>query len=215
MELYLAYTWLRFGAQEDCGCFGQWFAMDTGESLLKNAVFIAVGIYLISYYRKQEMNQFPSWIKKLSWLIPLASLVTVVILNPPINIYETIPTTGVEVGTILNNKYVEHQQDPYFTVFLSATCKHCLQAFRKMDIASKVDEEFPTIYYKMYGNQEDVLSFFDNDIENLKLQQISSQELVANTQGKFPMILYVQDSTILLVMYGGELIEEKFNFLNE
>ncbi len=214
LSVYLLIILFINGNQENCGCYGELIPLSTVESLIKNIVLIGI-TYL--GYRISKKNSYAIFSKRIGSilfivLMPL-SLISVVILNPPIDIYQEAYTSEFIEGEALMIQLPDNQEYPneFFVVFVSSECGHCKRVKRKFDVARRKYPNFPEAFFFIEGDDEAIDSFMTNSEQGYLYKKVTTKELLGSTHGHFPMVIHVKKGKITRIQNSGHFLKETFD----
>ena len=149
-SLVLCYAAL-VGRDDSCQCFGQLVEMNPGESLLKNAVLIAVVLMLVPKGDRPRKR----WEKVLAWVFGLVLLIVPFAVSIPDNwgygphrerFGEEDLKTAVSEGGKLEQMGIGH--DRLLVAFVTPNCPYCKLAREKLgSMAKRHDIEEDKIVY--------------------------------------------------------------------
>lgn len=193
---------------ENCFCFGDTLELNNTESILKNGILIFIAFIAFKGGPLFEIHKWGKWIVIGSSFFIV--LTTVVILYPPINIYEEFSIDDFKRGDEFP-KVSELPGDVYegkvILAFLSPTCKHCELVAMKLAI---IDEKVPYKIYPIFGFAESKIEGF-KEKTGLKTESIiiNKQDFLKFTKGVFPQIYLLENGKVESIFNKRLFMEAK------
>ncbi|MFT5336640.1 MAG: hypothetical protein ACI9YL_000637 [Luteibaculaceae bacterium] len=136
-SIFLAIDLWKFGIQENCGCMGDAFPINTMEGLVKNVLCISLLFFLLYHPQKSPEKTFGN--KKIRGLLTLCLFAAPFIIRflpeLPRNPERMEERLSSEVNSLLLKS--ENQTPPDYLVFLSSSCSHCINVLQKLSIQSQ------------------------------------------------------------------------------
>lgn len=191
---YLLYIWARFGADVNCGCFGDAIWMNAPVSLLKNA-FILASLFLLVKYNAGLRGR---WVSVALGSVACSLLVIPFILfPPPVDTSSHIDLTPLYNGTSGGQAPVEDiRKGRHIIAFLSPSCSHCRKAALKMHDIHKI---YPSVSFFLVigGTTSDLTDFWaQSHAEDLPHTRMDKDLFLKYTGGVFPVILWVNNGRV-------------------
>lgn len=198
-SVYLGYLAATGQGDENCGCFGELIPMDATTSLIKNALFLAIGGLLLWW---------TAHAKRL--MLPLAAAVLVVLAVPALFMYEPLPSGGggeqVELDAsflkeLSEEAHTDVDEGPRVIVVMYANCIHCKQLATLLATADF--ESAQRLRLLIYGSETAMGSFVsETGIQGLDFSNTSSRPLMQAIDGTFPTVLET-DGQLVTAMWQG------------
>lgn len=215
---YLFFQLYKEGNVDNCGCFGTFLEMTPIQSIVKNAVLLALTIYL--FFAKPHILAYSKW-----WMavIPaLCSVSTVFILNMPdsywVKNYKPDYKTG-EIDydhlprTFSNGETVEMNKGKKLLLFFSVSCPHCKQAAQKISIMKKRNPNLPA-YVFFWGAPQGLYPFIKETKLDLPYAFYNHLNFMKIVDGAVPAIMIVENGKVLVrwdkMTLDTERIEQEF-----
>lgn len=210
LTLFLVGRLVFVGNEADCGCFGDFVKFSTLESIGKNMV-----LFLISFglYKSTSLIE----IEKLDYKKTLVTcfvllLTSIIIYQPPINIYEEFSIDNFKKNDdfpLLANLSDDAYKGKSIVAFLSPNCGHCKHAAIKLKVLFDNKSEYNI--YPVFGFGNDIIQSFMDDI-GLKTTYtiIPKASFLQMTQGVFPQLYIVENGKIKAILNKREFLEENF-----
>jgi uncharacterized membrane protein YphA (DoxX/SURF4 family) len=141
----IIYSLIRFGNEPNCGCFGELLPFSNVESLLKNAVFICLTIFLSYHSKPQSLKYW--WIG----VVVLGVSIFTVFITHKIPLY----LDEIELKEPFYSEYVDCENyyienvdlnQKHLALFLSCTCTRCKDMVRKMETLNRI-YPLQNVYY--------------------------------------------------------------------
>jgi hypothetical protein len=202
---------ILLGAElENCFCFGETWQLSSSQSLLKNALLILVSIVAFKNQPYIRFERFKKW--QMIGGVFFISLTSVVILHPPINIYEEFSIDTFSVGDVFPS-VEELPKEVYkgksIILFLSATCSHCEQVALKSSILEKQNNLDYTLYPVFGLGMEGVDEFRKKtDLQTTPIF-INKRDFLKFTKGVFPQVYILENGNIKSILNKREFLEKK------
>lgn len=193
-SILLVYQLLTIGNQENCGCFGTLFPLNTIESLLKNILILISLFYL---FNKQE------WFSHLKIILILSYVVitTSIFLQYPVldirdfNELKKIKNNDVQFFSTLNNNHFT--QGEHLIIFMSLKCSHCKNLSKKLSFLNKVNNLPPIHIFFMEDHTQNINDFFKITNSKFSYSTLSKRDFLFITKGKTPSIFHIKERKIL------------------
>ena len=144
----LIYSFIRFGNEPNCGCFGELLPFSNIQSLLKNIFFIVITVFL--YYQAKNHTLKYWWI---GVSVLAASVFTIFMLHRiPLYLDE------IELKEPFASEYVnsdcfqiegEDLYQKHLVVFLSCTCPRCKDMVRNLETMNRI-YPMQNVFYFLY-----------------------------------------------------------------
>lgn len=185
---YLLYLGFTKGLNADCGCFGEWFALNPIESLLKNTLLLA-GLWLNFKFRPSETSKLSVG---LGWGLTALVLGWIVFNYPVVSSANplqkiNVPERNLNLlydGTTNHPPTVELRKGKWVVAFLSATCVHCKQAARKLELIQQLSPKKLPIFLVINGKQANLKVFLEQTaIKNLPYSTFKGPEAFLSMAG--------------------------------
>jgi len=133
----IIYSFIRFGNETNCGCFGELLPFSNTQSLLKNIAFIAITIFL-TYHAKGSSLKY--WWIGISVLA--VSIFTIFMINKiPLYLDEIELKEPFAAEYIHCDNYQIQETDLYqkhLVLFLSCKCPKCKDMVRNMETLNRI-----------------------------------------------------------------------------
>ncbi|RYD78848.1 MAG: hypothetical protein EOP53_10540 [Sphingobacteriales bacterium] len=202
-NIYLLLEIFMFGNKGNCGCFGEFLYLSPLEGILKNIVLLMVCLFIYAYHN----GLYFRWIKIVSGVLILASLVTPFILNPidfdtSSQHYSGKLNYKLDLDILYNDAVnkppkVELRKGKWIVVFLSLTCPHCRIAAKKLHIMKNRNPNLP-IHMVLNGKDKNLQPFFDDTrADNISYSKYAGAQNFSKLAGtQFPAIFWVNNSMV-------------------
>lgn len=190
------------GRTDNCHCFGDLLQLDPLRSLLKNLVLLLLFLFLYPLEGKRFRGQWPALFG-----VVLLCTVAVFAVSPP----DTF-THDSDPERVLQRPLFEEamHEDPLASYgldqgkkvvgFFSSSCDYCRLAARKISLMQRF-YGFPEqdVLYVFMGTEEGVRSFFaeSESTEYPYFIYDNPMALLKLADGKFPLIVMLQDGTVV------------------
>lgn len=200
---YLVWMLASGRGDENCGCFGTLLPMTPLESLLKNAVLLAIGFWL----NKQSIAQLPKPVM-LIFSVPVLLLGVLPFALEPIpysdesgmNPFPSRPAFQSEVlftDTLDSAPDSSLKHGKHVVAFLSLKCPHCKFAARKMGIYQKKHSEW-SFYFVMNGKKELLADFKKITVtENIPGRLLGKDPFQVLAGVNLPAIQFIEDNRVI------------------
>lgn len=198
------------GNEDDCGCFGEALKFSTVESIIKNIAIIVLA-YVI--WRNKNAVNFQKWNYKLTLtLVYTITLVSIVIYDPPINIYEEFSIDNFKQGDAfpeISNLPDNALKGKSIIALFSPTCGHCKNAALKLQVMEQKGTKYKI--YPLFGFGKDRIEDFMLEV-NLESSYyfIDKRDFLRLTQGVFPQIYILEEGRITSILNKRKFLEQDF-----
>jgi len=157
----IIYSFIRFGNEPNCGCFGELLPFSNIQSLLKNIAFIAITFFL-TYHTKEHTLKY--WWIGMSVLA--VSVFTIFMLHKIPLFLDEIELKEPFAAQYVNcENYQIQETDLYqkhLALFLSCTCPKCKEMVRNMETLNRI-YPLQNVYFFIYEDSvATVNQLFDN-----------------------------------------------------
>ena len=210
LTLFLVGRLFFIGNEADCGCFGDAINFSTLESIGKNMILFLVSFAL---FKSNDIFEFQKWnFKKVLAISFILVLTSIIIYQPPINIYEEFSIDNFKKGEAfpdIEDLPNEVYNGKSIVAFLSPNCVHCKHAAIKLKVLSDMDSHYNI--YPVFGfGKSDIESFMDDVDLQTPYIIIPKKPFLQMTQGSFPQIYVLEESKIKMILNKREFLEENF-----
>ena len=199
-SVFLAILLLK-GNGDNCHCFGEWVDIDPAQSLAKNAGMLVL-LLLGAGVRPFNIRFKPLWLA-LAVAVPLAA---VLIVSPPDNWRYSSYDRKEPINAQAFHEALEQgilpaslAEGDHIVCFYSLKCKFCKLSARKlMTLLERGDiEAMPIVAVFGRGDDPDPTPFFiETGLEATQTLFIEPADFLRITNGAFPLIVILQDSTV-------------------
>ena len=207
---YLLLVLFSKGNQENCNCFGSFFAMNPAQSLVKNILLIGVNIILIRY-KAGIIWKKPVWIVTGILIVAFVIPATVNSLNIAVT-REAIRNS--EDGKVnLNLLYAasssimasfDLRKGRKIVVFLSTTCESCILTAYKFQLVKRKNAAIP-ICFILTGPIASIPRFMaETKSYNIPHSLMLKRDFISIAGTQVPVILFLKDG----------LVDRKINYLD-
>jgi len=209
-SIFLSLQILLGTSLENCFCFGETWQLSTNQSLLKNAVLILITLLALKSEPYITFNRFKR--RYIIGGIFFLSLTSIIILYPPINIYEEFSIDTFAEGDAfpsVDELPEEVYKGKSIVLFLSATCLHCEQVALKSAILEKQNSLDYNIY-PVFGFGMEGVDIFrkKTDLQTPPIF-INKRDFLKFTKGVFPQVYILDNGNIKSVLNKREFLEKK------
>lgn len=211
---YLIYIWMFYGANEDCGCFGDYMHLNTKESLIKNLLLTGI---LFFTYKYNSFSLHHKFIKIQLIVFIILSLSFPWIYNAPDKMYENpyLNEKGqmlqVEILSKFNNAYPADslKSGKKIVCFFSTTCKYCAYASKKItSVQTNYHIQLP-VYYIFWGDENTLKIFWEKTKSYRFPYQFAKPDVFFSLSGnQLPAIYFLQDGKIM-AKHGYRTLDDK------
>lgn len=220
---FLIFTTL-YRDDANCHCFGELIELSPIESIVKNAITIAL-LFLIRNDKERQCKTL------LPIILCLISLIATFVITPMDSIYKKIFSTEKNISTIdlydsLNEMMkIDFEEDEitidstnHFTlndgkqmmVVVSSGCKYCRLGVKKLSLIVKNNDiNKDNINIVIWGSNEGIIDFSEEtETRDYRYWLINPHRAIDITYGHFPTIIWLEDKNVVKV---GDFrdIEEK------
>ncbi|MBU0765960.1 MAG: DoxX family protein [Bacteroidetes bacterium] len=218
---FLIYMAIFKTETENCNCFGEYFALTTVESIIKNLILIGLSIFIIL-----KNKEFTFRFRRIVLPVACALSFTIpFILNPPDPFVVNLPEypSGYAfdeqaIGDLTNNEStVRIDKEKYIICFFSLKCKFCKLAAQKLAIISRGNDLENSIYYVFIGEEKDLQQFWKESKSPVIPYRIMEPKQFFSLAGmSLPSILFIRKGIVeKTVGYRNLLDTEVVNFISE
>lgn len=210
LTFFLVGRLLLVGNEDDCGCFGEALKFSTIESIIKN-VSIIVLTYIL--WKNKNAINFQKWNYKVTLvLVYTIALISIVIYDPPINIYEEFSIDNFNKGDVFPD--IAHLPEDALKgksiiALFSPTCGHCKNAALKLQVMEQKGTKYKI--YPLFGFGKDKIEDFILEV-NLESPYyfIDKRDFLRLTQGVFPQIYIIEEGKITSILNKRKFLEKDF-----
>ena len=208
LTLFLGLQILLGVEPENCFCFGEHIQLNNLESIFKNSMLILMSVISL---KNNKLIPFDRWKKGVvissTFLIILTS---VIILYPPINIYEEFSIDDFKSGDTfpqIEEFPGEIYKDKVILAFMSPKCRHCELVAMKLGI---INNNVPYKIYSVFGFAEDKIpSFVEKTGLNTSTLVINKKDFLKFTKGVFPQVYILEDGKVKSIENKRLFMEKK------
>ncbi|MCK5051611.1 MAG: hypothetical protein KAS53_07800 [Candidatus Cloacimonetes bacterium] len=204
--LYLGYTGIILGDNENCGCFGELIKMTPVESIYKNIIFLIIAVFL---YRKVET-------KKTKKILPVAITILSFLL-----VFLIIPITNAKDFKF--EKYtsfegygrVDLAEGDHLLAVFNLDCGHCQET--ATDIWELKDQYWgiPEMFVLFYQEGDFTVEYFteitNSQFSYLMIDENTFFDLIGNSP---PRIYWLQNGEIKEIWDEDFSEKVEMNFIN-
>lgn len=210
----------------NCHCFGELIELSPIESIVKNAITIAL-LFLIRNDKERQCKTL------LPITLCLISLIATFVITPMDSIYKKIFSTEKNISTIdlydsLNEMMkIDFEEDEitidstdFFTlndgkqmmVVVSSGCKYCRLAVKKLSLIVKNNDiDKDNINIVIWGNNEGIIDFSEEtETRDYRYWLINPHQAIDITYGHFPTIIWLEDKNVVKVGDFRDIEEKSF-----
>ena len=157
----IIYSFIRFGNEPNCGCFGELLPFSNLQSLLKNIGFIAITVFL-AYHAKEHTLKY--W-----WIgicVLAVSIFTIFMLHKIPLFFSEIELKEPIVADYINcESYHNPETDleqKHLALFVSCTCTKCKEMVRNMETMNRIYPLQNVYFFICEDSVATVNQLFDN-----------------------------------------------------
>lgn len=204
-SIYLIAVYRLYGPAGNCGCFGEWIPMTPLQSLVKNAILMALifGVYFLKDYS----FHFPykRWVivtlTLLCLLIPFLVLPpeSIYIVEKDKSLHQALPLSLLYTSPNNTAPKVELRKGKHVIALLSLSCHFCRKAARRMHIMKLKHPELP-FYFVLNGDPARLNDFFsETKANNIPYTLFNGAEQFTRLNNGYsvPSIKWVEDTTLV------------------
>ena len=211
--VHLLYLFFSQGNDVDCGCMGNLVSMTPGVSLLKNAALLIGLLVLLKWYKPQEGR-----------VLHIAAIpVTFIFVAIPFFVFPVEQQLHLPLSKLYTTKKSEHpsgelRKGKHVLCFMSLSCEHCRHAAAAIAKMKRSNPSLPFYFALSGGTDSTRAKRFADFIQETKADNIPYHfldkedfvDMVVLTGSKgVPVILWMQDTTIIRRMDGSELDQKE------
>jgi uncharacterized membrane protein YphA (DoxX/SURF4 family) len=207
LSIFSAYLILLirdYGAQGNCGCFGEWIPMSPKQSLLKNIILLGC-IVLLSIWQDKRI------VKRANILVgglALSFLILPFLLSPPESIYiypkdpsknRVIPLHYLYQSKSNTHPKIDLRKGKHIVLFLSLQCGYCKKAAKKMGIIQRKFPSFP-LYAIINGDTSLLQTFMiETRLAPIPFTHFNgaNEFMEMNGSAMLPSIQWVKDTVVV------------------
>jgi len=152
------------------------------------SISIAGSSYLI--YKKSNANVKFRWVK---YMLSLVCLALPFILNPiyPENFTDQSESITDDISfDDLNYSNLKNNNSNTIFAFFSTSCPYCILAAKKMQVAQKLDSNFPDVHIFFIGSKEGVDYFFEESNTQFEYSIPEQNSFLKIAGNSFPSFIY-------------------------
>lgn len=211
-SLFLVYL-ICIGETENCHCFGNSIQLSPSESLIKNIV-----LCLLMLFIKPSENKHYKYQKGLLFVVISVAFILPFIISPPDCFFPSDTSTEDVDRALLNKILVDNHigNDKKLIAFFGAGCKYCkltAQKINTLKMNAEIDDK--NIQYVFWGEKEHVNSFMEKTKSQLIPYSImDADEFLTFTHGRMPVILLMDNDSLLAKLKYNNLNEKTLDILN-
>ena len=202
---------INIGRTDSCHCFGEILPFNPTQSLIKNAVLIA--LCAATYKVKSFGYKRPAIIVA---AITIVSLAVVFIVSPPDNVMkkfrEQSDTLNIELfeENIITADSLNLSQGKKIVCLYSTKCRFCQMSAHKLSIMQEYyDYPEENIYNYFWGTEQGVESFYKaSESHRYRHTIIDPKTMIEVTNGRMPTIVFLNNGKVEL-QYGYRNMNEK------
>jgi len=188
------------GYEENCHCFGELMPMSPLQSIIKNCILIAIGIFLLVRY----VHGFTFRFKKLiAYGLVLGAVVFVFSVNVPDSwlkgLYIERKINSKEFPAEILSKYTNEDltHGKKIICMFSVGCKYCQLAARKITAIDGLLEKDVDILYFMLGSEDKMDMFWEKSkSKKFPYAIVSFIDFFNVSDNKLPTIFYINNGII-------------------
>ena len=202
-SIFLAVMMIK-GSRENCHCFGDFVDFTPAQSLVKNAVLIAIALLSL----KVKPFNIP-YRNLIAGLAAVVSLAAVFIISPPDNFqYSSYAIDGFN-QEVFDKAVADGQIDEALTegeditCFFSFNCEFCHKTAKKLSIMLQRGAfEGADVNVVVGGKHEDfdadAAAFFsDSQMRYDSIDTLSANTFLRITNGHYPVVIHTRDGKLL------------------
>lgn len=220
-SFYLIFLLVFQGNVVNCNCFGLYMVMNPIESLLKNAVLLALVVLL--YFKNQAINYPKEWMFLAIGV--LLSILVPFIINPPHfdkskYEYNVDQPYFMDFSIIYSDAKVEQPQinlrkGKHLVAFYSYSCQHCVVTAYNLQLIAHRNPEL-SFYFFINGDENDLKTFHGlTKSEHVPHSILLAQPLIMLAGNQLPALFLVNDSYVEKRIHPNgideKMIKEWFN----
>lgn len=203
-SVYLLLVMKQYGADGNCGCFGEWIPMTPLQSILKNGALIAMILLIATDPFQFEIK----YSKPISFALLTMMVLIPFIYMPPESIYvyekekpssKPIALSLLYNSTNNNPPTIELRKGKHVIAFMSLTCRFCRKAAKRLRIMKAENPDLP-FYMVLNGDPKNLEEFFeDTHAQNIAYSMFNGVEQFTQMNDGFslPTIKWVEDTTVV------------------
>jgi uncharacterized membrane protein YphA (DoxX/SURF4 family) len=138
--VYLLYTGLVLGKDDDCKCMGEWIQLGTWGSIGKNITLLAILYFVHRTIALQKTLKFRKWLMAVLVIVPI----TLVFILNPVDLDASYNRNDEKIGkklkielldnTVFSKQEVNLAEGKKVVCFFSLSCHLCKYAIEKIAI---------------------------------------------------------------------------------
>jgi hypothetical protein len=211
--IHLLYLLFSQGNDVDCGCMGNLVPMTPGLSLLKNAGLVTGLLILLRWYKPNE-----------SRVLHIAAIpVTLIFTAIPFFLFPVQKQLSLPLTKLYTTQQSEHPKEElrkgkHVLCFMSLSCEHCRHAAAMIAKMKRSNPSLP-FYFALSGGTDSTRAIrfasFMNETQArnipyhfLEKDDFINMVMLTGSKG-VPVILWMQDTTIIRRMDGSELDQKE------
>jgi hypothetical protein len=212
-SVHLLYLFFSQGNDVDCGCMGNLVPMTPGVSLLKNAGLLIGLLVLLKWYKPSEGKV----------LHITAIPVTLIFMAIPFFVFPVQKQVHLPLSKLYTTKKSEHpteelRKGKHILCLMSLSCEHCRHAAGTIAKMKRSNPSLPFYFALSGGTDSTRATRFADFIKETQADNIPYHfldkddfvDMVVLTGSKgVPVILWMQDTTIIRKMDGSELDQKE------
>ena len=192
------------GSRENCHCFGDLVDFTPAQSLIKNAILIAIAVLSIGV----EAFKIP-YKNLITCLAAVASLAAVFIISPPDNFsYSSYAIDGFN-QEVFDKAVADGQIDSTLaegddiTCFFSFNCEFCHKTAKKLSIMLERGAfDGSTVNVLVAGEHDDFAAdaaafFADSQLPYDSIDSLSANTFLHITNGHYPVVIHTQNGKLV------------------
>lgn len=198
LSLFLLYNAL-FSSGDNCYCFGEALPMTPLQSLFKNAILIAVTVYLYLYGTKHQAPFQPYLLAS----VPVLAIGFVFVVNGPdswiSNDKKNHPITvnDFPVAFLPDSVQADAVSGKRILCFFSMRCKYCAMAARKITLIDSRYGKDAGIRYFFFGDEKFLPFFWDkSESKQYPWHVMDSEDFFRISDNSLPTIFLVENGVI-------------------
>lgn len=197
MTAVLVRQYYLLGDDSDCGCFGGLLSMTPSQSLLKNAVIIALIVFL---FYKDSAQTGKRWL--IHGMIALVLIFSGIYLGYPQPV--SAPESNGQASDIstftgiseFSDGKVDLIKGEHLVLFLSAGCDHCKEMAMRLHIADK-SLKLPPVHFILWGSDDSVEEFFRVTQARYPYAVFDSREFFKFRVRGVPSAYFIRDGILI------------------